>query len=284
MARSTTKSNSNSSKNQQQQQQQQEQQHHSIAPAPEAETPLPAAWREAPPKATATAATTAATTATTTATRATTATAGSQQLRASSQQEQQHRRGIRGNRARDLLDTGWFWWSWCLCLCLCLWLGWGGGLVFRRSKSASHRHYQLQFGPYKQKEVQTSNPSSSPAPLDTPARPADLGLYSEVEPPFILFLNKIWHQIKTFVGNTANLNWKVTSWPSLCSWCRGLYYIKGYPLLLGKKSHRPPRSDGPILEPLHTTINMTSPIGSMTPGIFTYIWHRFMHVWIIYLH
>ena len=56
----------------QQQQQQQQQQHHSIAPAPEAETPLPAAWREALPKATATAATTATTTATaaTTATRA----------------------------------------------------------------------------------------------------------------------------------------------------------------------------------------------------------------------
>ena len=40
------------------QKQQQQQQQHSIALAPEAETPLPAAWREAPPKATATAATT----------------------------------------------------------------------------------------------------------------------------------------------------------------------------------------------------------------------------------
>ena len=65
------------------------------------------------------------TTATATATRAAAAaaTAGSQQLTANSQQEQQHRRGPRGNRARDLLDVGWSWWSWCLCL----WWWWGGG-------------------------------------------------------------------------------------------------------------------------------------------------------------
>ena len=56
---------------------------------------------------------------------------------ANSQQKQQHRRGPSGNRARDLLDMGWFWWSWCLCLCL--WLGWGvAGGVFRRCKDA-HR-------------------------------------------------------------------------------------------------------------------------------------------------
>ena len=53
-------------------------------------------------------------------------TAGSQQLTANSQQEQQHRRGPRGNRARDLLDVGWSWWSW-WSWCLCLWWWWGVG-------------------------------------------------------------------------------------------------------------------------------------------------------------
>ena len=70
------------------------QQHHFIAPAPEEETPLPAAWPEAPPKAaaattaTTTAATTTATRATpaTTATTETAATTASQQPTADSQQ------------------------------------------------------------------------------------------------------------------------------------------------------------------------------------------------------
>ena len=31
-------------------------------------------------------------------------------------------------------------------------VAWGGGGIFRRSKSASHGHYQLQLGPYKQKQ------------------------------------------------------------------------------------------------------------------------------------
>ena len=52
----------------------------------------------------------------------------SQQLTANGQQEQQHGRGHRGNRARDLLDMGWFWWSWCLYLCL--WLALGGGVFY----------------------------------------------------------------------------------------------------------------------------------------------------------
>ena len=66
----------------------------------------------------------------------------------------------------------------CACACACgAGVGWvgGGGVVFRRSKSAPHRHYQPQLRLYKQNsKVQTSNPSSSPTPLDTPARPADL--------------------------------------------------------------------------------------------------------------
>ena len=39
-------------------------------------------------------------------------------------------------------------------LVLVAWVGGGEGRrgVFRRSKSASHRHYQLQLGPYKQKQ------------------------------------------------------------------------------------------------------------------------------------
>ena len=80
------------------------QQHHFIAPAPEEEPPLPAAWPEAPPKAAATAAATAATTATTT--------TASQQRTARSPQAQQHWRGPGGNRARDFLDMGCYWWFW----------------------------------------------------------------------------------------------------------------------------------------------------------------------------
>ena len=102
--------------------------YHAIAPAPEEETPLPAAWPQAPPKAAAAAATaaTAATTATT----------------ANSKPSTAAPEGPGGNRARDLLDMGWLW---CLCLCFLL------GGVFRRSKSASHRHYHLQLVPSKQK-------------------------------------------------------------------------------------------------------------------------------------
>ena len=130
--------------------------HHFIGPAPEEETPLPAAWPEAPAKAAATVATaaTAARTApsyspsarsrnsiASSTARSTTKSSCSsnsgnssnnqqqqqqqpqqqqQQQQANSQQAQQHQRGPGWNRARDLLYVGWswwFWWSWCLCLC-----------------------------------------------------------------------------------------------------------------------------------------------------------------------
>ena len=51
----------------------------------------------------------------------------------------------------------------------------GGGDVFRRSKNAPKRHYQLQLRLTKAKaQGQTSIPSPSPPPLDKPARPAAL--------------------------------------------------------------------------------------------------------------
>ena len=48
-----------------------------------------------------------------------------------------------------------------------------GGVVFRRSKSASHRHNQLQLGLSKQKHKDRQAIPSSPPSLDTPAKPAD---------------------------------------------------------------------------------------------------------------
>ena len=116
------------------------------------------------------------TTATATATRAAAAaaTAGSQQLTANSQQEQQHRRGPRGNRARDLLDVGWSWWSW-WSWCLCLWWWWGGagGVILGEVKARPKDIISFSLDYISKSKVQTSNPSSSPTPLDTPARPAD---------------------------------------------------------------------------------------------------------------
>ena len=143
-------------------------QHHLfVAPVPEEETPLPAAWPEAPPKAAAASATAA--------TAATTATTGSQQPTAHSQQPTANRQqptSTAGGPGGIEPETFWIWGglggfggrSACG-LCLCSW--WGGGVFFGRSKKPSNRHYQPQ--------LQTSHPSPSWASLDTPARPADSG-------------------------------------------------------------------------------------------------------------
>ena len=107
--------------------------HHFIGPAPEEETPLPAAWPEAPPKAAA-------------ATTATAATTASQQPTAN---KHSSARGALGG-----IEPETFW----------IWSGLGGRGAcalrgrFRRSKNPSHRHYQLQLGLYKQKRT-TDKPS-----------------------------------------------------------------------------------------------------------------------------
>ena len=108
-------------KHHQKQQQQQQQPTAAITTATTTTTTTTATTTTTPAATTTTATTTTTTTTTTrttttrtrtrttaTATRAAAAaaTAGSQQLTANSQQEQQHRRGPRGNRARDLLDVG----------------------------------------------------------------------------------------------------------------------------------------------------------------------------------
>ena len=108
MARSTAKSSSSNS---------------SSILAPEAETPLPAAWREAA---------------------TTTATTGSQQpTRTAAPERTQGESSLRPFGYGVVLVV--------VVLVLVAWVG-VGGCVFRRSKSASHRHYQLQLGPYKQKQ------------------------------------------------------------------------------------------------------------------------------------
>ena len=141
-----------------QQQQQQQQQHHSTALASEAETPLPAAWREAPSKATATAATTNTSNnsnnsnnnSNKSSSNRNKSSSNSRKPTANSSQPTQHRRGPRGNRARDL----WIWSGFggrgaCACgLCLCLWWGEGGGL----GEVKARRHYQLQLELSKQQQ------------------------------------------------------------------------------------------------------------------------------------
>ena len=52
-------------------------------------------------------------------------------------------------------------------------VGGGGGDDFRRSKSAPKDIISFSLDYISKSKVQTSNPSSSPIPLDTPARPAD---------------------------------------------------------------------------------------------------------------
>ena len=170
-------------KHHQKQQQQQQQPTAAITTAATTTTATTTATTTTTPAATTTTATTTTTrtrtrtrtTATATATRAAAAaaTAGSQQLTANSQQEQQHRRGPRGNRARDLLDV---WWSWCLWWWWWWWWGvggGGGGVILGEVKARPKDISSFSLDYIGKSKVQTSNPSSSPIPLDTPARPAD---------------------------------------------------------------------------------------------------------------
>ena len=52
--------------------------------------------------------------------------------------------------------------------------GWGGGVILGEVKARPKDIISFSLDYISKSKVQTSNPSSSPIPLDTPARPADL--------------------------------------------------------------------------------------------------------------
>ena len=52
-------------------------------------------------------------------------------------------------------------------------MGWGGGLILGEVKARPKDIISFSLDYISKSKVQTSNPSSSPIPLDTPARPAD---------------------------------------------------------------------------------------------------------------
>ena len=62
----------------------------------------------------------------------------------------------------------------CVCVCVCLGGGGGGGVILGEVKARPKDIISFSLDYISKSKVQTSNPSSSPIPLDTPARPADL--------------------------------------------------------------------------------------------------------------
>ena len=96
-------------------------------------------------------------------------TANSQQP---SQQAQQHRRDPGGNRARDLLDMGVV--LVVVVLVLVLVVGWGGGLFLGHERIRPIDTISSSLGHTSNSALQTSHPSPSRTPLDTPARPEDM--------------------------------------------------------------------------------------------------------------
>ena len=50
---------------------------------------------------------------------------------------------------------------------------WGGGVILGEVKARPKDIISFSLDYISKSKVQTSNPSSSPIPLDTPARPAD---------------------------------------------------------------------------------------------------------------
>ena len=74
-------------------------------------------------------------------------------------------------------------------MCLCLWGGGGGGggggVIFGEVKARPKDIISFSLDYISKSKVQTSNPSSSPIPLDTPARPADIDI-SRVEVGYFL--------------------------------------------------------------------------------------------------
>ena len=57
----------------------------------------------------------------------------------------------------------------CVCVCVCV----GGGVILGEVKARPKDIISFSLDYISKSKVQTSNPSSSPIPLDTPARPAD---------------------------------------------------------------------------------------------------------------
>ena len=55
--------------------------------------------------------------------------------------------------------------------------GGGGGVILGEVKARPKDIISFSLDYISKSKVQTSNPSSSPIPLDTPARPADLGTF-----------------------------------------------------------------------------------------------------------
>ena len=53
-------------------------------------------------------------------------------------------------------------------------VAWGGGVFLGEVKARPMDIISFSLGHISKSKVPTSNPSSSPTPLDTPARPADL--------------------------------------------------------------------------------------------------------------
>ena len=74
-------------------------------------------------------------------------------------------RGGRGGRGGVVLWWWWWWWWWGG--------GGGGGVILGEVKARPKDIISFSLDYISKSKVQTSNPSSSPTPLDTPARPAD---------------------------------------------------------------------------------------------------------------
>ena len=56
--------------------------------------------------------------------------------------------------------------------------GGGGGMILGEVKARPKDIISFSLDYISKSKVQTSNPSSSPTPLDTPARPADFWLFA----------------------------------------------------------------------------------------------------------
>ena len=86
-----------------------------------------------------------------------------------------------------------WWWWWCGGGVVVVWGG-GGGVILGEVKARPKDIISFSLDYISKSKVQTSNPSSSPIPLDTPARPADFfvknlltcGLLCAVPPQFRL--------------------------------------------------------------------------------------------------
>ena len=60
------------------------------------------------------------------------------------------------------------------------WVGGGGGMILGEVKARPKDIISFSLDYISKSKVQTSNPSSSPKPLDTPARPADLPIHEQL--------------------------------------------------------------------------------------------------------